>query len=227
MLINFVRAIMVYILVLIVMRLMGKREIGQLQPFELVISIMIADLASIPMTDPGVPIFNGLVPILGLLAMHLLITVLNIKSVNLRKITCGKPTILVYRGKIDEEALKKERFTISELQERLRGKDVFNLGDVEFAILETNGEVSVITKPNKMNVTREDMNIEADYEGLPYDLIVDGKIMYENLNKIGKDKRWLLKQIEKFKCMPEDVLIATMDGKGNFFCQQKERKKNK
>ena len=227
MLINFVRAIMVYILVLIVMRLMGKREIGQLQPFELVISIMIADLASIPMTDPGVPIFNGLVPILGLLAMHLLITVLNIKSVNLRKITCGKPTILVYRGKIDEEALKKERFTISELQERLRGKDVFNLGDVEFAILETNGEISVITKPNKMNVTREDMNIEADYEGLPYDLIVDGKIMYENLNKIGKDKRWLLKQIEKFKCMPEDVLIATMDGKGNFFCQQKERKKNK
>ena len=227
MLINFVRAIMVYILVLIVMRLMGKREIGQLQPFELVISIMIADLASIPMTDPGVPIFNGLVPILGLLAMHLLITVLNIKSVNLRKITCGKPTILVYRGKIDEEALKKERFTISELQERLRGKDVFNLGDVEFAILETNGEVSVITKPNKRNLTPEDMNIEADYEGLPYDLIVDGKIMYENLNKIGKDKRWLLKQIEKFKCMPEDVLIATMDGKGNFFCQQKERKKNK
>ena len=227
MLINFVRAIMVYILVLIVMRLMGKREIGQLQPFELVISIMIADLASIPMTDPGVPIFNGLVPILGLLAMHLLITVLNIKSVNLRKITCGKPTILVYRGKIDEEALKKERFTISELQERLRGKDIFNLGDVEFAILETNGEVSVITKPNKMNVTREDMNLDTDYEGLPYDLIVDGKIMYENLSKIGKDKRWLIKQIEKFKCMPEEVLIATMDGKGNFFCQQKERKKNK
>ena len=227
MLINFIRAIMIYILVLVVMRLMGKREIGQLQPFELVISIMIADLASIPMTDPGVPIFNGLVPILGLLAMHLLITLLNIKSVNLRKITCGKPTILVYRGKIDEEALKKERFTVSELQERLRGKDVFNLGDVEFAILETNGEVSVITKPNKRNLTPEDMNIEADYEGLPYDLIVDGKIMYENLNKIGKDKRWLIKQIEKFKCLPQDVLIATMDGKGNFFCQQKERKKNK
>ena len=227
MLVNFVRAIIIYIIVLVVMRLMGKREIGQLQPFELVISIMIADLASIPMTDPGVPIFNGLVPILGLLAMHLLITVLNIKSVNLRKITCGKPTILVYRGKIDEEALKKERFTISELQERLRGKDVFNLGDVEFAILETNGEVSVITKPNKRNLTPEDMNIEADYEGLPYDLIVDGKIMYENLNKIGKDKRWLIKQIEKFKCLPQDVLIATMDGKGNFFCQQKERKKNK
>ena len=109
MLINFVRAIIIYLIVLIVMRLMGKREIGQLQPFELAISIMIADLASIPMTDPGVPIFNGIVPILGLLAMHLVITVLNIKSVNIRKITCGKPTVLVYRGKIDEEALKRER----------------------------------------------------------------------------------------------------------------------
>lgn len=227
MLINFVRAIIIYILVLIVMRLMGKREIGQLQPFELVISIMIADLASIPMTDPGVPIFNGVVPILGLLAMHLLITVLNIKSVNIRKFTCGKPTILIYRGRIDEEALKKERFTVSELQERLRGKDVFNLGDVEFAILETNGEVSVILKPNKRNTTPEDFSIEPDYEGLPYDLIVDGKIMYDNLNKIGKDERWLLKQIVKFKVTPDNVLIATMDGKGNFFCQKKERNNQK
>lgn len=224
MLINFVRAIIIYILVLIVMRLMGKREIGQLQPFELVISIMIADLASIPMTDPGVPIFNGLVPILGLLAMHLLITVLNIKSVNIRKITCGKPTILVYRGKIDEEALRKERFTISELQERLRGKEIFNLGDVEFAILETNGEVSVIQKPNKRNSIPEDFNIMPEYEGLPYDLVVDGKIMHENLTKIGKNERWLKNQIEKFKTTPENVFIATIDGKGNFFCQEKNKK---
>ena len=223
MLINFVRAIIIYLIVLIVMRLMGKREIGQLQPFELAISIMIADLASIPMTDPGVPIFNGIVPILGLLAMHLVITVLNIKSVRIRKITCGKPTVLVYRGKIDEEALKRERFTISELQERLRVKDVFNLGDVEFAILETNGEISVIQKPNKRNSIPEDFGIMPEYEGMPYDLIVDGKIMNENLNKIGKDEKWLYKQVVKFKTTPENVLIATMDGKGNFFCQEKEK----
>lgn len=223
MLINFVRAIIIYLIVLIVMRLMGKREIGQLQPFELAISIMIADLASIPMTDPGVPIFNGIVPILGLLAMHLVITVLNIKSVGIRKITCGKPTVLVYRGKIDEEALKRERFTISELQERLRVKDVFNLGDVEFAILETNGEISVIQKPNKRNSIPEDFGIMPEYEGMPYDLIVDGKIMSENLNKIGKDEKWLYKQVVKFKTTPENVLIATMDGKGNFFCQEKEK----
>lgn len=225
MLTNFVRAIIIYVIVLIVMRLMGKREIGQLQPFELVISIMIADLASIPMTDPGVPIFNGIVPILGLLCMHLVITLLNIKSVNIRKVTCGKPTILLYRGKIDEEALKKERFTISELQERLRGKDIFNLGDVEYAILETNGEVSVILKPNKRATTPEDFNMEPEYEGMPYDLIVDGKVMYENLNKIGRDKNWLIKEVNKFKTVPEDVFIATIDGKGNFFCQQKEKGK--
>ena len=227
MLINFVRSIIIYVIVLIVMRLMGKREIGQLQPFELVISIMIADLASIPMTDPGVPIFNGIVPILGLLAMHLVITVLNLKSVNIRKFTCGKPTILMYRGKIDEEAMKKERFTISELQERLRGKDVFNLGDVEYAILETNGEISVIQKPEKRNTTPEDFNINPEYEGLPYDLVVDGKVMYENLTKIGKNEKWLANQIKKFNTKAEDVLIATMDGKGNFFCQAKENGNNK
>ena len=223
MLINFIRAIIIYVIVLIVMRLMGKREIGQLQPFELAISIMIADLASIPMSDPGVPIFNGIVPILGLLCMHLFITVLNIKSVNVRKVTCGKPSILVYRGKIDENNLRKERFTVSELQERLRGKDVFNLGDVEYAILETSGEISVVLKPNKRTTTPEDFNIEPDYEGLPYDLIVDGKIMYENLNKIGRDKNWLIKEVKKFKTIPEDVFIATIDGKGNFFCQEKEK----
>ena len=225
MLINFVRSILIYLIVLIVMRLMGKREIGQLQPFELVISIMIADLASIPMTNTGVPIFNGIIPILGLLAMHLLITVLNMKSVNIRKITCGKPKILVYRGKIDEEALKKERFTVSELQERLRGKEIFNLGDVEFAILETNGEISVIQKPNKRNTIPEDFNIMPEYEGMPYDLIVDGKIMYENLKKIGKNEKWLENQIKKFNTKSQDVLIATIDGKGNFFCQEKQKAK--
>ena len=223
MLINFVRSIIIYIIVLIVMRLMGKREIGQLQPFELVISIMIADLASIPMTDPGVPIFNGIVPILGLLAMHLVITVLNLKSVNIRKFTCGKPTILIYRGRIDEDAMRKERFTVSELQERLRGKDVFYLGDVEYAILETNGEISVIQKPEKRNTTPEDFNITPEYEGLPYDLVVDGKVMYENLKKIGKNEKWLANQIKKFNTKAEDVLIATIDGKGNFFCQAKEK----
>lgn len=224
MLITFVRAIVLYVVVLIVMRFMGKREIGQLQPFELAISIMIADLASIPMTDTGIPISNGIIPILGLLVMHLLISVINLKSLKAREIICGKPSILVYRGKIDEKVLKKERFTINELQERLRGKNVINLGDVEYAILETSGEVTVIQKPEKRNTIPEDFNIIPDYEGIPYDLVVDGNIMEKNLKSIGKDYKWLEKQVEKFHMRPEDALVVTLDGKGQIFCQKKEEK---
>ncbi len=223
MLITFFRAIVLYILVLIVMRLMGKREIGQLQPFELAISIMIADLASIPMTDTGVPITNGIIPILGLLVMHLLISIINMKSINARQIICGKPRILIYRGKINEQALKKERFTINELQERLRGNNIVNLGDVEYAILETSGQVTVIQKPEKRNTIPEDFNITPEYEGIPYDLVVDGKIMYDNLQAIGKNEEWLKKQVEKFKMKPSEALVVTIDGKGQFFCQKKEK----
>lgn len=224
MLITFFRAILLYIVVLIVMRFMGKREIGQLQPFELAISIMIADLASIPMTEIGIPISNGIIPILGLLVMHLLISLFNLKSIRFREIICGKPAILIYRGKIDEQVLKKERFTINELEERLRGNNIFNIGDIEYAILETSGQVTVIPKPDKRNLTPEDMNIMPEYEGIPYDLVVDGIIMENNLKKIGKDKKWLEKEVGKFKIKPREALIVTLDGKGQIFCQAKEKK---
>lgn len=219
MLITFFRAIVLYIIVLIVMRLMGKREIGQLQPFELAISIMIADLASLPMTETGVPISNGIIPILGLLVMHLVISMLNMKSTKIREIICGKPSILIFRGKIDEEVLKKERFTINELEERLRDNNIFNIGDVEYAVLETSGQVTVIPKPNKRPTTPEDFNMEPKYEGIPYDLVVDGKVMYKNLEKIGKNYVWLQKQTEKFGIIPEEALIVTIDGDNQFFCQ--------
>lgn len=223
MLITFFRAILLYIFVLIIMRLMGKREIGQLQPFELAISIMIADLVTIPMADVGIPIFNGIIPILGLLLMHLLISILNIKSIKMRGIICGKPRILIYRGKIDEEALRKERFTINELQERLRGNNVMNLADVEYAILETSGQVTVIQKPEKRNTIPEDFNIIPEYEGITYDLVVDGRVMYKNLEKIGKNYQWLQRELAKLKVRPEDALIVLIDGKGEIFCQKKQK----
>ncbi len=221
MLITFIRSILLYIIVLVVMRLMGKREIGQLQPFELAISIMIADLASTPMADAGIPISNGIIPILALLVMHLVISILNIKSIRAREILCGKPSILIYRGRIDEKQLKKERFTVNELEERLRGNNVVNIGDVEYAILETSGQVTVILKPEKRNVTTGDLNIKPEYEGLAYDLVLDGKVMYENLKILKKDYDWLKKQVSKFGIKPEEALIVTIDGKGNFFCQEK------
>lgn len=223
MLIVFFRSIVLYIIVLIVMRLMGKREIGQLQPFELAIAIMIADLAAVPMAETGIPISNGIIPILGLLVMHLIISFLNLKSMKIREILCGKPAILIYRGKIDEKALKKEKITINELQERLREKGIFTIGDVEYAILETSGEISVIQKPEKRNTIPEDFNIIPEYEGIPYDLIIDGKVMNENLKQIGRDEKWLKKEVEKFKIKPEDALIVTFDGKGQIFCQGKEK----
>lgn len=223
MLIVFFRSIVLYIIVLIVMRLMGKREIGQLQPFELAIAIMIADLAAVPMAETGIPISNGIIPILGLLVMHLIISFLNLKSMKIREILCGKPAILIYRGKIDEKVLKKERFTLNELQERLRSSNVVNLGDVEYAILETSGQVTVIQKPDKRTTTPKDFNIMPEYEGIPYDLVVDGKVMYNNLKIIGKDYNWLKKQVNKFNMEPEEALIVTFDGGNQIFCQKKEK----
>src|SRR5574344_1944528 len=225
MLVTFVRAIILYIFVLVVMRLMGKREIGQLQPFEFAIAIMIADLATIPMADSGIPINNGIIGILGLLLMHIIISIINLKSIKMRSVISGQPSILIYRGKINEKNLKKERFTINELQERLRGAGIFNLADVEFAILETNGEISVIEKPNKRTTIPEDFNIIPEYEGIPYDLIVDGKIMEENLKTLGKNKTWLINKLKEIKLKPEDALIVTLDGKQQLFYQNKDVKK--
>lgn len=223
MLVTFVRSIVLYIIILIVMRLMGKREIGQLQPFELVIAILIADLASIPMADIGTPIQNGIVPILGLLVMHLIISTVNMKSIRMREIISGKPTILIYRGKINEKALRQEKITINELEERLRGENIISLADVEYAVLETSGGLSVIPKPNKRNTIPEDFGIMPEYEGIPYDLVIDGVIMSENLKRIGRDYNWLKKEVSKFNIIPEQALVVTIDGKNQIFCQKKEK----
>ena len=223
MLITFVRSIILYVIVLVVMRLIGKREIGQLQPFELAIAIMIADLASVPMSEVGIPIINGIIPILSLLVMHLIISFVNLKSIKMRQLICGKPSILIYRGKINEKVLIKERFTINELQERLRANNINNLADVEYAILETSGQVSIIQKPNKRTTIPEDFNIMPEYEGISYDLVVDGKIMNDNLKILNKTYEWLKKEVNKFNIEPEEALLVTVNAKGDIFCQKKEK----
>lgn len=224
MILVFVRTIIIYVLVLIVMRFMGKREIGQMQPFELVISIMIADLASTPMAEIGIPILYGIIPIFGLLFMHIVISVLNIKSIKMREIICGKPSILIDKGKIDELALIKENFTINELQERLRVNNVNNISDVEYAILETSGQISVILKPEKRTVTPEDLNISVNSDNISYDLVLDGKVMYDNLNKLGKDIIWLENEISKFNIKTSQALIFVLNGDNTFYCQTKIKK---
>lgn len=217
-----VRTVIIYILVLFVMRFMGKREIGQMQPFELVISIMIADLAATPMSELGIPIVYGVIPIFGLLIMHVIISVLNLKSIKIREIICGKPRILIYRGRIDEKALIQENFTINELQERLRVNGVSSIEDVEYAILETSGQLSVIEKPNKRTTTPEDFGIMPEYVGISYDLVIDGKIMYDNLKKLDKSYDWLKKEVGKFGLLPEEALIVVINGNNSIYCQKKE-----
>ena len=169
--------------------------------------------------------FILIIGILSLLMMHVIISVINLKSIKLRGILCGKPTILIYRGKIDEMAMVKENFTINELQERLRVNNVTNLGDVEFAILETSGQISVVLKPEKRALKPEDFNINAKYEGISYDLVIDGKIMSDNLNKINKTKKWLENEVGKFNIKPEEALVVVLIGDGTIFCQKKENRK--
>lgn len=222
MLVIFFRSLILYILVLIVMRFMGKREISQMQPFEFVISMTIANLATIPMEEIGTPLLYGIVPILGLLLMHILLSLLNLKSMKFREIICGKPRIIIHRGKIIEEALIKESMTLNELQERLRAYGITNIGDVEYAILETNGQLSVIEKPEKRQLTTGDLNIDAEYEGIAYDLVLDGKVMYQNLKKLGKDYNWLKKEVGKFGFFPEQALIVIQNGDKSIYCQQKD-----
>ena len=224
MILVFARTVFLYLIVLCVMRFMGKREIGQMQPFELVISIMIADLASTPMSEIGIPILYGIIPILSLLFMHIIISILNIKSNRIREIICGKPRILIKNGRIDEKALVKENFTINELEEQLRVNNINSLSDVEYAILETSGQISVIPKAEKRTTIPQDFGIRPEEEKIPYDLVVDGKIMGDNLQKINKDKNWLIEQLKKNGLVAEECLIVLLNGDGSLYYQKKKRK---
>ena len=225
MLMVIVKTVIIYVFLLLIMRLMGKRELGQIQTFELVISMIIADTAAVPIYDENASLLNTLISVSILFLMHMIISFINMRSVKGREIFCGKPRILINKGRIEEEAIKKESITINELQERLREKDVFNLGDVEYVILETSGQISVVPKPEKRALKIEDLNIKSEYEGLAFDLVLDGKVMSENLKLIGKDYRWLEKQTKEFGIKPEEALVVTINGDNSFYCQAKKRKK--
>ncbi len=222
MLIVLVRTLILYSLVVVVMRVMGKREIGQLQPFELVVTIMISELAAIPMENPGIPLINGITPILTLLAAQVVLSYINLKSDRARAVICGRPSVLVENGKIVEPELQKLRYNLSDLMEQLRAKNVANIADVEFAILETNGQMSVIPKSQKRPVIPEDLNLPTKYEGLPHTLIMDGQIIHKNLKKLNLDIHWLTRQLNSLGIQkPEQVLFASLDTEGKLYYQEK------
>lgn len=223
-----VRTAILYSLVVIVMRLMGKRQLGELQPYELVITIMISDLASLPMQDTRLPLLLGIIPIITMLIMQIFVSEIQLRSEKIRSIIDGKPSILLRNGKIDTKALREQRINIDDLMEELRVNGYFNIDDIAYVILENNGQISVIPKANLSPVTRSDLNISVPQDILPTILIIDGKVLKDNLKNINKDTNWLIENINKYNIQnTEDVFIALMDSHNKFFCQEKDTIKRK
>ncbi|PKM81231.1 MAG: hypothetical protein CVU89_10645 [Firmicutes bacterium HGW-Firmicutes-14] len=222
MLIVIVRTLILYALVVVAMRVMGKRQIGQLQPFELVVALMLSELAAIPMENSGIPLINGITPILTLLVAQVTISYVSLRSNRARAIICGRPTVLVENGRIVEQELKRLRYNLSDLLEQLRAKNIPNIADVEFAILETSGHLSVVPKSQKRAVTPEDLNLQTKHEGIPHILVMDGNIMHENLRKLNLDLTWLCQQLQALGIeQAEELLIASLDSEGKLYCQKK------
>ncbi len=210
---TYLRTIILYSILILVIRLMGKRQIGQMEPSEFVVAILVADLASVPMQDGGTPLISGVVPILTVLGLELVLSGLSLKSIRLRRFLCGKPVILVENGKPLQENLKKTRVTLDELTGHLREKDVLDISTVRYAILETNGNLSVFPYSAE----------EKQY--LPLTVISDGRLIKDNLQKAGKDEKWLEKVLKKNKATREKTYLLTVDGSDRVVFFPKEEQK--
>lgn len=220
------RALILFFIVFLAVRVMGKRELGQLQPYEFVIAIMIANLASVPMAEMGIPILNGIVPILTLLLAHVGLTFLALKSKAAQRLICGTPTIIVSKGYIVEQAMRSSGYSFSDLMEQLRVNGYFSLADVEYAILETSGQISVIPKGPAKPVTARDMSLAAEPDKLPWSIVVDGSVQYDELKKSGHDAEWLKGQLAGLGFFnAARVLYASVDEAGQFFAQGKARRR--
>lgn len=219
----FLRTLVLYIVVVTVMRIMGKRQIGELQPFELVIAIMLSELAAVPMQDTGIPLIHGLIPILTLMFLEIFLSYITLKSRKLRKLVCGTAIVLIQHGKILEDELRSQRFNLDDLMEELRLSGYLNISDIEYAILENSGKLSIIPKFEKSPITRKDLNLSGQEEQLPVALVLDGQINYYNLEYICKDTKWLLQKLNENRISKiEDVFIAMFDSNGKLFVQRRK-----
>ncbi|NMB41262.1 MAG: DUF421 domain-containing protein [Firmicutes bacterium] len=220
-----IRTAILYFLVFAVMRMMGKRQIGQLQPYELAVAIMISALAAIPMEDVNISLVNSVIPILLILFFQVLVSVISLKFKGVRAFICGKPSIVIENGKIVEPELRNLRVNINDLLEQLRLGGHPNIADVEFAIMETNGQLSVIPKSQKRPLNPEDLNIPTEYEGICHPLIFDGQVDHENLSSAGLSLDWLETELGKFGIGNlQEVFFASLDTTGKLYFQQKEMK---
>lgn len=222
----FYRTAFLYLAVLVAIRVMGKREVGQLSAFDLVVAIMIAELAAMSMENIDMPLHEGLVPIFTLVALEIFLSFLSLKSHTIRSIVDGVPSIVIANGKILEKELRKLRYNVSDLLGQLREKDVSNIADVQYAVLETSGELSVMLKADKRPVTPQDLGLPQKYEGMPTPLVFDGHIHFKNLRGLQLDREWLLNEIRKLGLERiEDVLFASLDTDGKLYVSEKERAK--
>ncbi|NLL86836.1 MAG: DUF421 domain-containing protein [Syntrophomonadaceae bacterium] len=217
-----VRTLILYLTTLIALRIMGKKQIAQLQPYELVVIIMIAELAAIPMQNTNIPLINGIIPIFILIASEITLSYISLKSIRGRGIICGKPSIIIKNSEIMEDELRRLRYNINDLLEQLRLKNVNNISDVAYAILETSGQLSIILKSPNRPLQPRDMDIFPPPELMPISLIIDGQVIKENLEQLDLGLDWLKMELEKdgiqdFKA----ILFACLDSQGKFFYQIK------
>lgn len=217
----FIRSIILYVVVVVLMRAMGKRQIGQLQPYELVITIMIADLASTPMGDSSVPLLYGLIAIAALVILQSLITLVTLKSGRLREIINGQPSVLIRNGVVDEAEMRKQAITLSELLEEIRSAGMTSIDEVGCAVLEVSGNLSIFPVSQMRPVQPSDMGIQTGYEGMPLPLILDGRILQRSLNKGDLDENWLKSQLKQVKTSAEQTFLCILDTQGRMTVQQK------
>ena len=215
MILAYMRTVILYLVLIASVRIMGKRQIGQMEPTEFVVAMLIADLAAVPMQDGAIPLLSGIVPLLTVLGLELTFSFLVMKSLVLRRFLCGRPVILIDNGKLDQNCLRRTRISVDELTSHLRQKDVLNITDVQYAILETDGNLSVFPYPEKKPASSEEAGIPANRQSLPITLINDGILSRQELKQAGKDMVWLNKTLGKRKARPETTLLLTVDREDN------------
>lgn len=220
----FIRTLILYFLLLVFLRLLGKRQLGEMELSEFLVASLIADLASNPLQDIGIPLLNGLIPIVTLFCCELLISTLTMRSIRLRAFLFGKPSLLIDHGKILQREMSQNRFTLDELLQELRSQGVRDIASVEYAFLETNGKLSVLQYASEMPPSANKLNIPEENCGFPRILISDGRLIRENLQKSGHEETWLLKQIRPYGGKISEIFLLTVDDASRVYCVRKEKK---
>ena len=218
----FFRTVLLYALLIVGLRLTGKRQIGQLEPIEFVLMMLLSDLASVPMQDFGLPLLQGIIPIATLLALSTLLSGISLLSVRFRSLICGEPTIIVRDGVLQQTAMKRSRLTLDEVLEELRVQGVSSLADVKYAVLETSGQLSVLLRADVQPATPKQMGLKVD-DDVFLPVIIIGRLMGKNLQKMGLDDKWLQKQLKAHKAhRVQDVFLMTVDRGGSVVLAKKE-----